>query len=97
MMASQLQPRTMENEKEESEKTRDSAQLLNEDEKAIIEDQLHIPEVKVGYFSLYRYANKKEIAIMLVSLIAAIVAGAVLPLMTVSNLVPTPISSSPKY
>lgn len=81
----------------ESEKTRNSAQLLNEDEKAIIEDQLHIPEVKVGYFSLYRYANKKEIAIMLVSSIAAIAAGAVLPLMTVSNLVPTPISSSPKY
>ena len=96
-MASRPQPRTMANEKEESEKTRDSAQLLNEDEKAIIEDQLHIPEVKVGYFSLYRYANKKEIAIMLVSLIAAIIAGAVLPLMTVSNLVPTPIPSSPKY
>ena len=96
-MASRPQSRIMANEKEESEKTRNSALLLNEDEKAIIEDQLHIPEVKVGYFSLYRYANKKEIAIMLVSLIAAIVAGAVLPLMTVSNLVPTPISSSPKY
>ncbi|XTI94332.1 leptomycin B resistance protein pmd1 [Cenococcum geophilum] len=81
-MAPRPQPRTMANEKEESEKTRDSAQLLNEDEKAIIEDQLHIPEVKVGYLSLYRYANKKEIAIMLVSLMAAIVAGAVLPLMT---------------
>ena len=95
-MASRPQSRTLANEKD-SEKTRNSAQLLNEDEKAIIEDQLHIPEVKVGYFSLYRYANKKEIAIMLVSLIAAIIAGAVLPLMTVSNLVPTPISSCPKY
>ena len=96
-MASRPQSRTIANEKEESEKTRNSAQLLNEDEKAIIKDQLHIPEVKVGYFLLYRYANKKEIAIMLVSSIAAIAAGAVLPLMTVSNLVPTPISSSPKY
>ena len=95
-MASRPQSRTLANEKD-SEKTRNSAQLLNEDEKAIIEDQLHIPEVKVGYFSLYRYANKKEIAIMLVSSIAAIAAGAVLPLMTVSNLVPTPISSFPKY
>jgi len=96
-MASRPQSRTIANEKEESEKTRNSAQLLDENEKAIIEDQLHIPEVKVGYFSLYRYANKKEIAIMLVSSIAAIAAGAVLPLMTVSNPVPTPISSSPKY
>lgn len=69
-------------EKGESENTRNSTLLLTEDEKAIIEKQLHVPEAQVGYTSLYRYANKKEIIIMLVSSIAAIIAGAVLPLMT---------------
>lgn len=57
---------------------------LTEDEKKIIDRQLYAPNEKVGYFSLFRYANKKEVAIMAVSAIASIAAGACLPLMTVS-------------
>lgn len=60
-----------------------SAAGLTEDEKNIIKQQLDAPNEKFGYFSLFRYANKKETLIMIVSLIASIAAGACLPLMTV--------------
>ncbi|OCK83169.1 P-loop containing nucleoside triphosphate hydrolase protein [Lepidopterella palustris CBS 459.81] len=72
----------MASEKDASLPTRNSSQFLDPDEKAIVDLQLDVPKVKVGYFSLYRYANKKEIIIIVFSAIAAIVAGAVLPLMT---------------
>ena len=55
---------------------------LSDEEQKIIDKQLHVPSLKVGYFSLFRYANRKEWLIMLVSFIASIVAGAVMPLMT---------------
>jgi ATP-binding cassette, subfamily B (MDR/TAP), member 1 len=58
---------------------------LSEDEQKIISKQLDAPDEKVGYFALFRYANKKDIAIMVVATIASIVAGACLPLMTVSR------------
>ncbi|ORX93757.1 P-loop containing nucleoside triphosphate hydrolase protein [Clohesyomyces aquaticus] len=55
---------------------------LSDEEKQIIDKQLHVPKAKVGYFSLYRYANRKEFVIMAISAFASIVAGAVMPLMT---------------
>ncbi|KAF2475413.1 leptomycin B resistance protein pmd1 [Lindgomyces ingoldianus] len=55
---------------------------LSDEEKQIIEKQLHMPKKSVGYFSLFRYANRKEALIMAIAAIASIVAGAVLPLMT---------------
>ncbi|KAL1959000.1 hypothetical protein VTO42DRAFT_3241 [Malbranchea cinnamomea] len=56
---------------------------LPEDERAILKEQLYIPETKVTYFTLYRYASKKDLFIFLVSSICAIAAGAALPLFTV--------------
>lgn len=58
---------------------------LSDKEKEIIDLQLTAPNLTVGYFSLFRYATAKDKAIMVVALIASIAAGAVMPLMTVSN------------
>jgi ATP-binding cassette subfamily B (MDR/TAP) protein 1 len=60
---------------------------LSENEKSIIDRQTKAPSEKVGYFALFRYADKKDAAVMLVATIASIVAGACLPLMTVSGCV----------
>lgn len=62
--------------------TQSSTAGLNGVEKEIIERQTSAPNEKVGYFSLFRYADKKDIAIMLVATFASIVAGSCLPLMT---------------
>ncbi|KAF1972708.1 leptomycin B resistance protein pmd1 [Bimuria novae-zelandiae CBS 107.79] len=59
-----------------------SAAGLTEEEKKIIQLQLDAPNDKVGYFSLFRYANKQEALIMAVSALASVAAGAALPLMT---------------
>jgi ATP-binding cassette subfamily B (MDR/TAP) protein 1 len=56
---------------------------LNPAEKEIIDRQTLAPNEKVGYFSLFRYADGKDFVVMFVALIASIVAGACLPLMTV--------------
>ncbi|KAF2404519.1 ATP-binding cassette transporter ABC4 [Trichodelitschia bisporula] len=52
-------------------------------EKEILKKQIHTPDVKVGYFTLYRYATKWDIVIFVVSCICTIAAGAAMPLMTV--------------
>ena len=59
---------------------------LSEHDKQIIDKQTDAPKLSVGYFALFRYANKKHTFIMIVSLIASIAAGAVMPLMTVRTL-----------
>lgn len=56
---------------------------LSEHDKQIIDQQTDAPKLSVGYFALFRYANKTHTFIMIVSLIASIAAGAVMPLMTV--------------
>ena len=56
---------------------------LLEHEATILKRQLEIPSVKIGYSSLYRYATRNDILIMIVSAICAIAAGVALPLMTV--------------
>ena len=56
---------------------------LSEQEKQIIDRQTDAPKLNVGFFALFRYANKTHTLIMIVSLIASIAAGAVMPLMTV--------------
>jgi ATP-binding cassette subfamily B (MDR/TAP) protein 1 len=58
---------------------------LSEDERMIIDKQLAAPNEKIGFFALFRYAKSKDIFIMAVGIIASIVAGACLPLMTVSS------------
>lgn len=57
---------------------------LSDEEKKIIERQTEVPNNKVGYFSLFKYANKTEAIIMVVSFVSSIAAGACMPLMTVS-------------
>lgn len=84
-MASQAPSSTVTDEKNvvELEKEPTSpAPALTEDEKQIIEKQVFVPRKKIGYFSLFRYANKVETLIMVIAALASIIAGAVLPLMT---------------
>lgn len=56
---------------------------LSEAEKAIIRRQVDIPEAKVTFWSLFRFATTNDKILMFLSGIAAIAAGAILPLMTV--------------
>jgi len=62
---------------------------LPEHERRILKDQLDGPEVKASFVTLFRYASKWDILIMIVSAICAIAAGAALPLFTVSNQYPS--------
>lgn len=62
--------------------------VLSDQEKGIIDLQVTAPTLTVGYFSLFRYASRKDVIIMVVATIASIAAGAVMPLMTVRNLSP---------
>lgn len=54
-------------------------------EREIVKKQLHIPDVPVTYWTLYRYATKLDLAIIFISTICAIAGGAALPLMTVRD------------
>ena len=54
-------------------------------EAAILKRQLEIPPVNVSYRTLYRYATKWDIVIMVISAFCACAGGAIQPLMTVRN------------
>ncbi len=56
---------------------------LPEAEAQILKRQVDIPVVKSGWGTLYRYSTKWDIAIIVVSAICSIAAGAALPLMTI--------------
>lgn len=56
---------------------------LPEHERQILIRQLETPEVKTSYKTLFRYATRNDIIIMIISAICAIGGGAVMPLMTV--------------
>lgn len=58
---------------------------LPDHEKEIVKRQLDIPTVKVGFTTLYRYATRNDIIIIVISAICAIAGGAVMPLMTAST------------
>lgn len=49
-------------------------------EDEIVDRQLRFPEVKVTFFSLYRYASKRDYALLVISAACAIIAGACQPL-----------------
>lgn len=70
-------------EKQEEQEKEDPYRHLPEHEKAIIKKQLDIPQVKVTYLTLLRYASRNDIYIMTAAAIGAIIGGALLPLMTV--------------
>ena len=54
-------------------------------EREIVKRQLHIPDVKVNFKTLFRYATRNDLIIIVISCISAIAGGAVLPLMTVNT------------
>ncbi|KAI4248199.1 MAG: hypothetical protein L6R42_009381, partial [Xanthoria sp. 1 TBL-2021] len=51
-------------------------------EKEIVKKQLEIPPIAVNFKTLYRYATRNDLIIIVISAIAAIGGGAVMPLMT---------------
>jgi ATP-binding cassette, subfamily B (MDR/TAP), member 1 len=57
---------------------------LPEHEASILRKQVETPDVKVGYLTLFRYATAFDWFVFVVSMFCAIVAGAAMPLMTVS-------------
>jgi ATP-binding cassette, subfamily B (MDR/TAP), member 1 len=61
-------------------------QQLPEDERRVIEEQLHAPAVSVNFFSLYRYADSWDHFIIVVASLCAIAGGAALPLFTASSI-----------
>jgi ATP-binding cassette, subfamily B (MDR/TAP), member 1 len=56
---------------------------LPEHERTILKRQLDIPEVKVSFKTLFRYASAWDLVIFYIACICSIAAGAALPLMTV--------------
>ena len=56
---------------------------LPDHEKDILKRQLDLPAVKINYFTLYRYATTNDKIILVIAGLAAIISGALLPLMTV--------------
>lgn len=55
----------------------------------MLDRQLHAPVSNVGFFGIYRYASRWDLAIVLGSSVFAIAGGAALPMFTVSSLVNT--------
>ncbi|KAF4242997.1 hypothetical protein CNMCM8980_010157 [Aspergillus fumigatiaffinis] len=56
---------------------------LPEHERVILKRQLDLPATKVNYMTLYRYATRNDKVILLIASLAAIIGGALMPLMTV--------------
>ena len=56
---------------------------LPEHERDIVRRQLEIPDVKVNFLTLYRYATRNDLIIIAISSLMAIAGGSVMPLMTV--------------
>ena len=58
---------------------------LHEDEQEILRRQLSVPKIQLGFFGLYGYATVVDKAIIAISVVCAIVGGAIFPLMTVRD------------
>ncbi|OQD80248.1 hypothetical protein PENANT_c037G08426 [Penicillium antarcticum] len=56
---------------------------LPEHERVILKRQLDLPATKVNYMTLYRYATRNDKIILVIASLAAIIGGALMPLMTV--------------
>lgn len=56
---------------------------LKEAEEDIIKRQIEIPKVKSSFLNLYRYASTGDIALVFLSAVCAVIAGATQPLPTV--------------
>ena len=71
---------------EKNDVSQDPFAHLPEHEAAILRKQLDIPEVKVGYTTLFRYASALDWVIFVIAVLASVIAGAAMPLMTVSTI-----------
>lgn len=56
---------------------------LPEHERVILKRQLDLPATKVNYMTLYRYATRNDKVVLVIASLAAIIGGALMPLMTV--------------
>ncbi|KAK5001964.1 hypothetical protein LTR28_012011, partial [Elasticomyces elasticus] len=70
-------------EKEVDGEDNDEFKHLPEHEARILKRQVDVPPVKVTFKTLFRYATRNDILIIVLSSICAIVGGAIMPLMTV--------------
>ena len=61
----------------------EALKLLPASEREIIKRQIDTPEIKITYFTIFRYAKRTDLLILLISTLCAIAGGAALPLMTV--------------
>lgn len=61
----------------------DPLEHLPPSEREIIRKQLEMPAVELGYFTLYRFATTNDLILIFSAALASIIAGAVLPLMTI--------------
>ncbi|PLB53865.1 P-loop containing nucleoside triphosphate hydrolase protein [Aspergillus steynii IBT 23096] len=63
--------------------TDSTAISLSDEEKEVLDRQLHAPVSNIGFFGIYRYASRWDLAIVLGSSVFAIAGGAALPMFTV--------------
>ncbi|KAI1328401.1 multidrug resistance protein [Xylariaceae sp. FL0255] len=61
----------------------DPYQHLPDHEASILKKQILTHDAKAGFATLYRYASRNDLLIIALSTVAAIIAGAALPLMTI--------------
>jgi hypothetical protein len=67
----------------DGEKEDDPFGHLPPEEAEVLRRQLDMPKVEISYLSLFRFATRNDQTIMVLSLLAAIIGGAVMPLMTI--------------
>jgi ATP-binding cassette, subfamily B (MDR/TAP), member 1 len=56
---------------------------LGEADVALLDAQVELPQTDAGYKTIYRFANRLDVVVMVLSSISAAAAGTSLPLMTV--------------
>lgn len=61
----------------------DPFEALPPHEAAILRRQVETPDVKAGFATLYRYATRVDLILLVIGSVCSIASGAVLPLMTV--------------
>jgi hypothetical protein len=68
-----------------------------QDKAHILSQQVDSAEVKIGFFSLYRYATLSDKLLLLLSVACCVIAGAAVPGMTVSQRPPAMMTDSNRY
>ena len=74
---------TLDMDVQEKDVVQDPLKDLPQQERDIIERQIAVPDVKVGYFRLYRYATPLDYLFLAISVLCSIAGGAAMPLMTI--------------